>query len=246
MNTALPTIAQPSFEIIIPSTGKKMYSRPMISKERGNLLMALQDGSTPAISLAIRGLIQACVADVKYDTLTSFDVEWIFLQLVINSIRDTLDLEVTIPGREEKCKDCSKKRLLRVNLKDIVVDGVRKKKDLTLKLNDDIVLKLKYATEKDLEELDLLSAGKSTFEKMTDLISMSIESVSDKDGVKKFSDYSYEEKIDFLDNLPPMVTDQLDEFVSSIPRVGMDIKIICPACNFEATTRLEGLEDFFV
>lgn len=246
MNTALPVIAQPSFEITIPSTGKKVYSRPMISKERKILLIALQDGATSSISLAIRGLVSACVTDVKYDNLTPFDVEWIFLQLVINSIRDTLDLEVTIPGREDKCKDCSRKRLIRVNLKDIVVDQVRKKKDMTLKINDDISLKLKYATEKDLEDLDLISSGKSEFEKMTDLISISIESVSDTDGVKKFSDYTHEQKVEFLDNLPPLVTDQLDDFVSTIPRVGMDVKIVCQTCSFEASTRLEGLEDFFV
>lgn len=247
MSLPLPQITHPTFEMTVPSSGKKHQSRPMQTRERKALLMALESGEPTAVSSAVRSICSACISDLQADVLTTFDLEWAFLQLVINSIKDTIDLEVRIPRREAVCQDCGKSRTLKVDLRQAKLDGsIRDKKSLTIEISPELGIKLKYPSDKDVEMIELVNKDKKEVEKLIDMISVSIESVFDSDKTYAFSEYSYEEKIAWLESLPTQSMDELEAFVSNIPRLVLDVKIECPKCSFVAVHRMKGLSDFFV
>lgn len=247
MSTPLPQIVHPTFDIKLPSSGKRYQCRPMETRERKVLLMALESNEPTDISSAVRRICSACVTNLDTDSLTTFDIEWIFLQLVINSIRDTIDLEVRIPKRDKICQDCGKPRLLKVDLREAKVHGeIKTKKGLTIDIGSGVGLKLKYPSDKDIEAIELVSKDKKEVEKLIDIISISIDSVFDSQNTLPFCEYTYAEKIDWLESLPTKVMDQLEHFVENIPQLRLDVKIECPKCNFLATHKLCGLADFFV
>lgn len=240
-------IVHPTFEIAIPSSGKKVTSRPIVTRERKALLTALQSEDSLVIGRSVKEIIKACVNDITIDDLTTFDFEWIFLQLIINSIKETLDLEVRIPNRQHECEDCGRTRVMRVNLRDAQVEGIRRdKSDFLIHISHGVGLKLRYPTEKQLESLTENSVNKSDIEKLTDLIALSIESVFDESGTKSFSDFDYKSQIEFLDSLPIPVTDRLEAFIESVPRVELNVIVECPKCRFKAHHQMSGLADFFV
>lgn len=247
MSTPLPQIVHPTFDVKLPSSNKRYQCRPLETRERKVLLMALESNEPTDISSAVRRICSACVTKLNADEITTFDLEWLFLQLVINSIRDTIDLEVRIPKREQICDECGKPRLLKVDLRQAKVDGeIKSKKSLILEVGSGLGLKLKYPSDKDIEAIELVSRDKSEVEKLIDLISISIDSVFDSDKTFLFSEYGYDDKIAWLERLPTKVMDELEDFVNSIPRLALDVKIECPKCKFAAIHKLVGLSDFFV
>ena len=79
---ALPQIALPTYELEIPSNGKKIKYRPFVVKEEKLLLLALETNDEKEIENAVRNLLKGCIQTrVKIDELASFDLEYIFLNI---------------------------------------------------------------------------------------------------------------------------------------------------------------------
>lgn len=247
MTLDLKPISHPTFELTIPSTNKKVASRPIVTRERKILLTALESEELSAINRAVKDIISSCVSSIDVEHLTTFDFEWIFLQLIINSVRETMDLEVRIPGREEECEECGKIRRVKVNLRDAAIEGIlTNKKDFVVEIGNGLGLKLRYPTEKDLNLVTEQSENKSDLEKLTDLISICIDCIFDDSGMKSFQEFDYRSKIDFLDSLPIAVTDKLEGFVKQLPTLSLSVTVECPKCKFKAKHQMSGLADFFV
>ncbi len=247
MTIPLPKLSHPTFELTLPSSGKKLAFRPMQTRERKVMLLALESNDVNKISRAVEQIIVACAPEVQYKDLPVFDVEYIFIQLIINSIKDTIRLEVRIDGRDEHCADCGKPRLLSLDLNDAKVEGIIKdKKSFQIDVGNGVGIKLRYPTEANLASVDAEAANKSEVEISTDLISVSIESLFDSNTTFPFSEYTYTQKIDFLDSLPPAVTDKLEEFVKQTPRLSLDFNVECPTCKTKKKHKISGLASFFV
>jgi hypothetical protein len=247
MMPTLPQIAHPTYEITIPSSKKKHTFRPMLTGERKVLLIAMESQNPLEISRAVRQICNSCVNNLNAESLTSFDLEWVFLQLIINSIRDTIDLEVRIPNRQDTCEECGKPKFVKADLTKAQIKGdIKDKKDLLIDVGSGVGVKLKYPSDKDIELLEELNQSKTEIEKLMNLISVSIESVFDQDKTFSFSEYDYRDRLAWLEALPPNVTDKIEAFLNSIPQLVLDVAIECPKCKFQATYQLQGLSDFFV
>ena len=62
---ALPRVNTPTYELKIPSTGKKVKYRPFLVKEEKILLMALEEGTPKAMIKAMKDIISACTEDLS-------------------------------------------------------------------------------------------------------------------------------------------------------------------------------------
>jgi len=87
----LPKIDQPLFDMIIPSTGKKVTFRPFLVKEEKILLIAQQSGNDSEIIRAIKQILNNCIQDhLDLDTLAIFDLEYAFLKLRSKSVNNVV------------------------------------------------------------------------------------------------------------------------------------------------------------
>ena len=79
----LPKINTPTYELTLPSNGKKIKYRPFLVREEKILIMALETEDQKQITAAIIQILTACIMTrgIKIKTLATFDIEYIFLNV---------------------------------------------------------------------------------------------------------------------------------------------------------------------
>ena len=94
----LPQIATPTYELVLPSTGKKIKYRPFLVKEEKILILALESEDQKQITEAVKSTLKSCISTrIKIDELPTFDIEYIFLNIRGKSVGESVDLIVTCP-----------------------------------------------------------------------------------------------------------------------------------------------------
>jgi hypothetical protein len=113
---ALPNINDvPYYSITIPSTGEETRYRPYLVKEEKILLIALESGDVKQIAAATTDLITSCVeADINLDTLTMFDVEYLFINIRSKAVGESISVNFM-------CSKCDAENEVTVKLDEIVV-----------------------------------------------------------------------------------------------------------------------------
>ena len=124
----LPKIATPSYELELPSTGKTIKYRPFLVKEEKLLVIALESEDIKQITNAIKAVIRACVLTkgIKVETLPTFDIEYLFLNIRGKSVGEDIVVNITCPD-DEKTQVTTN-----INLDDIQVKNL---KDTLIKSN---------------------------------------------------------------------------------------------------------------
>ena len=99
----LPKITTPTYELVLPSTGKKIKYRPFLVKEEKVLILALESNDVTQITNAIKTTLKDCITTrgIKVDELPTFDIEYIFLNVRGKSVGEAIDLVVTCPDEDE-------------------------------------------------------------------------------------------------------------------------------------------------
>ena len=99
----LPKIVTPSFELTLPSNGKKIKYRPFLVKEEKILILAIESNSMKDITRAIKDILKNCILTkgIKVDELPTFDIEYLFLNIRARSIGESIDLVITCPDDEK-------------------------------------------------------------------------------------------------------------------------------------------------
>jgi hypothetical protein len=228
----LPKLKTPLFDVQIPSTKQDAKFRPFLAKEEKILLMAKQGGSKKEIINAIKQIINNCIvlldgSDVNVDTLTTFDLEYLFIKLRARSIDNVSKLSY-FDHEDEKTYSFD------ISLDDI---EIREQPDHTnkIKVDDEIGLVMKYPSVSDISKI-----GEDT----NDLLLLCIEKIYDADNVYLAKDTPREELVEFIDNLPIPAMNDCENFFNTMPSVYYKIEYT----NSKGTVReieLTSLDDFF-
>ena len=72
----LPKINTPTYEMTLPSTGKKIRYRPFLVREEKILIMAMESENMSDITNAIVQILGECILteNVKVEDLATFDI----------------------------------------------------------------------------------------------------------------------------------------------------------------------------
>ena len=98
---ALPTMDLPTYELEIPSSKKKIKYRPFLVKEEKVLLMAMETEDEKNIRDATLNLLKNCITTrIKIESLSTFDLEYIFLNIRAVSVGEVIELMVTCQDDE--------------------------------------------------------------------------------------------------------------------------------------------------
>lgn len=90
----LPSLEKvvPIFDITIPSTGDIVKFRPFLVKEEKLLLIAME-GDEKSMDDALAQIVESCaISPIKVETLASFDLQYIFLQIRAKSVNEFVEL----------------------------------------------------------------------------------------------------------------------------------------------------------
>jgi len=233
---ALPKLNDaPKYELIIPSTKKKMRFRPFLVKEQKILLIAMESEDKSMIANSIADTISSCAQeDLDINSLTMFDIEYLFTQIRGKSVGESANILA-------KCSECEAENKLNVPLDKIKIEINDKNK--SIEINSEYTLNMKYP--KFTDAIKIASSDKSNIDQMYELIYACLDTLATQEELIDFKDEPKEEIETFLDGLTQEQFDGISEFVSNMPSLKHDVKFKCNECKESNTLTLNGIQDFF-
>ena len=234
----LPKIVTPSFELTLPSTGKKIKYRPFLVKEEKILILAIESNSMKDITRAIKDILKNCILTkgIKVDELPTFDIEYLFLNIRARSIGESIDLVITCPD-DEKTKVNS----------TIYIDEIEVKKndehDINIKIDDTYTMKMKYPSLDQFIDENFVFEGQS--DNSFEIIASCIDMVYSEEEAWEAKDCSKKELLEFVEQLNSMQFKQIEKFFDTMPQLSHEIEVENPNTKVKSTVLLEGLASFF-
>jgi hypothetical protein len=235
----LPRIATPTYELELPSISKKVRYRPFLVKEEKILIIAMESEDPKQIALAVKNVITNCILTkgVKVNELSTFDIEYLFLNIRGKSVGETVDVLITCPDDETTQVPVS------INLDDIKVN-VSKEHTRDIVLDENLTLRMKYPSMDEFIKTNFTTADISVDDTF-DLIASCIEQIYSEEESWSPSDFTKKEVAEFLDQLNSKQFKEIEKFFETMPKLSHTIKIKNPNTGVESEVLLEGLSAFF-
>jgi len=236
----LPKINTPTYELVLPSTGKKLKYRPFLVREEKILIMALESENIKQITEAVMEILESCILskNFKLNDLATFDLEYLFLNVRSKSVGETVEVNVTCPDDNKTTVSMS------IDLDSIKVVKDKKHKT-TVKLDDNLSLKLKYPSVVQFIENNFEASEKSEVSNTLDMIISCIDTIYTEEESWNASESTKKELEDFVDQLNTKQFKSIEDFFATMPKLSHKVKVMNPETNVESTVTLEGLASFF-
>jgi hypothetical protein len=235
----LPKIATPSYELTIPSNKKKIKFRPFLVKEEKILVLAQETEDPKQIANAVKDVISSCILTkgIKVDTLATFDIEYLFLNIRGKSVGETVEVLITCPDDGETQVPVT------VNLDDIQIK-IPPNHTRDIRLDDSLVLRLKYPSMDEFVKSNFIN-NKVNLNDTFDLIYSCIDQVFNSEESWNAAECTKKEIEEFIDQLSPTQFQQIETFFDTMPKLSHEIEITNPKTGAKSTVLLEGLSSFF-
>jgi len=236
----LPKIATPTYELELPSTGESIQFRPFLVKEEKVLVLALESEDTKQITTAIKAVIKSCVQTkgIKVETLPTFDIEFLFLNIRGKSVGEKIELNIICPDDETTEVPVS------IDLDEI---RVQKNDEHTrqIKIDDTLMMEMKYPSLDQFIKNNFDFENKNAMDQSFDLIASCVDKIYSEDDVWAADDCTKKELKDFLEQMNSSQFKSIETFFETMPKLSHKIKVTNPNTKVESEVVLEGLASFF-
>ncbi len=238
----LPEITVPHFDLVLPSSKKKIKFRPFIVKEEKLLIIALESRDPKQVTTAIKQVLSNCILTrgVKIDQLPSFDIEYLFLNIRAKAIGEAIELNVT-------CGDDGETKVpVTLFVDEIQVQYPEGHTD-KIDMENGYHWKMNYPSLNQFIEnnFDVSDKSSENVERSVKLIASCIDSVYNNDDCWMASDSTEKELISYVENLTPRQYKKIENFFKTMPKLSHTITVVNPNTGNENSVVLEGLSDFF-
>ena len=236
----LPKIATPTYELTLPSTGKTVQYRPFLVKEEKLLVIALESEDNKQITTAIKAVLRACVLTkgIKVESLPTFDIEFLFLNIRGKSVGEELDVNIICPDDETT----------EVGVK-IYLDDIEVQRDENhtnqIKLDDNLMMEMKYPSLDQFIKSNFDFTDKNQMDQSFQLIASCIDKVYSEDEAWATADCTKKEVNEFLESMNSVQFKEIETFFTTMPKLSHTIKVTNPKTKVESDVVLEGLAAFF-
>ena len=237
----LPKINTPTYELELPSTGKKIRYRPFLVREEKILIMALESESMKQITDAIVQILSDCILtkSVKVSDLSTFDIEYLFLNVRAKSVGETVEVNITCPDDGETTVQ------MEIDIDSIKVQKTSEHTNI-IKLDDNLSMKLKYPSLEQFVENNFETADDtSDVNKSLSMITSCIDIIYDSEESWSAADCTKKELDEFLEQLNTKQFKEIETFFVTMPKLSHTVKVKNPSTGVESEVVLEGLASFF-
>jgi len=236
----LPKIATPTYELELPSTGETIKYRPFLVKEEKVLVIALESEDTKQITTAVKSVIKNCILTkgIKVESLPTFDIEYLFLNIRGKSVGEDLDVNIVCPDDEET------QVIVNINLDEIKVHKNDEHSN-RIKIDDSIMMEMKYPSLEQFIKSNFDFSDKNAMDQSFELIASCIDKIYTEDEVWASADISKKEVIEFLESMNSSQFKDIEKFFETMPKLSHTIKVKNPNTKVESEVVLEGLASFF-
>ena len=238
----LPTIETPTYELKMPSSGKKIKYRPFLVKEEKILIIALESKNQNEITNAVKDVLKKCILTrgVKVDDLPTFDIEYIFLNIRAKSIGEDIRLTVTCPDDRETQVPVT-----------IYVDEIKVTKPeghtTDVVIDDKLTLRMKYPSLNQFVEnnFEVDDDPEVLVNKTFKVVADCMDTVFTEEDAWEAKDYTSTERVKFVEQLNSKQYKKVENFFATMPKLSHTIEVVNPNTKKKSSIVLEGLADFF-
>ena len=236
----LPKIATPTYELELPSTGQTIQYRPFLVKEEKLLVLALEGEDVKEITTAIKNVIKSCIQTkgIKVDTLPTFDIEYLFLNIRGKSVGEDIEVKLLCPDDNETY----------VPVKVLIDDITVVKSDehtKQIKLDSNLMMEMKYPSLAEFIKNNFDFGGDATMDQSFDLIASCVDKIYNEEEVWAAADCTKKEITSFLDQMNSSQFKEIETFFETMPKLSHTVKVKNPKTQVENEVVLEGLSSFF-
>ena len=235
----LPRISTPTYELVLPSSNKKIKYRPFLVKEEKVLIIALESQDQKQIANAVKSIITSCILSrgIKVEKLSTFDIEYLFLNIRGKSVGEDIEVMVTCPDDGKTQVPMS-----------IIIDSIQVKKsddhNPDIKLDEQFTLRMRYPSLSEFIKSNFTMEDMKvddTFE----LIASCVDQVYSEEESWTQEDCTKKELVDFIEQLNSSQFKQIEKFFDTMPKLSHTVKVTNPNTKVESEIVLEGLQNFF-
>ena len=236
----LPTISTPTYELTLPSSNRKIKYRPFLVKEEKILILAMESQDTKQIARAVKDVISKCILSkcIKVDRLSTFDIEYLFLNIRGKSVGEQIEVMVTCPDDEKTQVPMS-----------INIDSIKVQKDddhsIDIKLDDVYTFRMKYPSLTEFIKNNFSAIYEMSVDDTFDLIASCIDQVYSEEESWASEECTKKELTTFVESLNSNQFKKVEKFFETMPKLSHTVKVTNPNTNVESEIKIEGLQNFF-
>ena len=236
----LPTISTPTYELVLPSSNRKIKYRPFLVKEEKILILAMESQDTKQIARAVKDVISHCILSkgIKVEKLATFDIEYLFLNIRGKSVGEDIEVMVTCPD-DNKTQvpmsinvDTIKVHMDEEHTKDIVLDDV-------------YTLRMKYPSLNEFIKTNFDNVDDMKVDDTFDLIASCIDQVYSEEESWASEECTMKELTTFVESLNSGQFKKVERFFETMPKLSHTVKVTNPNTEVESEIKIEGLQNFF-
>ena len=235
----LPKIATPTYELVLPSSGRKIKYRPFLVKEEKILIIALESQDQKQIATAVKSILTGCILTkgTKVDKLSTFDIEYLFLNVRGKSVGEQIEVMVT-------CPDDGKTQVpMSINIDSIKVQK-SDNHNADIKLDDTYTLRMRYPSLNEFIKSNF-NAEDIKVDDTFELIASCVDQVYSEEESWTQEDCTKKELTNFIEQLNSSQFKEIEKFFDTMPKLAHTVKVKNPNTNVESEIVIEGLQSFF-
>ena len=238
----LPKISTPNYELVLPSSGRKIKYRPFLVKEEKILIIALESQDQKQIANSIKSILSNCILTrgTKVDKLSTFDIEYLFLNVRGKSVGEQIEVMVTCPDDEKTQVPMS------INIDSIKVEKSKDHKT-DIVIDDKMTMRMKYPSLNQFVQnnFDVEDDPEIMVDKTLRVVADCMDTVYTEEDAWDGKDFSSSEKLEFVEQLNSKQYKQVEKFFATMPKLSHTIDVTNPNTKKKSSIVLEGLADFF-
>ena len=236
----LPTISTPTYELTLPSSNRKIKYRPFLVKEEKILILAMESQDTKQIARSVKDVISKCILTkgIKVEKLSTFDIEYLFLNIRGKSVGEKIEVIVTCPDDGKTQVPMS-----------IDIDSIKIQRDKNhstdIVLDDTYTLRMKYPSLNEFIKNNFGAVENMGVDDTFDLIASCIDQVYTEEESWTSDECTKKELSDFVESLNSSQFKLVENFFVTMPKLSHTIKVKNPNTKVESDVKIEGLQSFF-
>ena len=236
----LPTISTPTYELILPSSDRKIKFRPFLVKEEKILILAMESQDSKQIAQAVKDVLKKCILTrgIKVEKLSTFDIEFLFLNIRGKSVGEDIEVMVTCPDDKKTQVPMS-----------INIDSIKVQKDKDhnrdIQLDDTYTLRMRYPSLDEFIKNNFGAVEQMNVDDTFDLIASCIDQVYSEEESWASEDCTKKELNDFVESLNSSQFKLVEKFFETMPKLSHTVQVTNPNTQVESEITIEGLQNFF-
>lgn len=230
-------VTEPVIPVTLPVSGKDVTYRAFKVKEEKILLMAAESEDQKSLMQAFKQVIENCISNptINVGGLPIYDLELLFVLIRVAAVNNVATFQI-------RDRDDGQTYTINIDLQELLSKREIKLPEKKIQLTDEVGVIMGDMT------FDIFTKTMGTGQTDTEVSIMTlarlIDKIYDSEQAIDTVDFTDEEVLDFLEELPSSAMSKLNEYVGGIPRLVLDTSYTT-ALGEVKPFRLEGLNDFF-